>query len=337
MIPRMSHLFVLALCLSVVAPAFAQTPKAVPLEPIKNFDLVARGEVLEHSFEIKNDGSGVLEITDVRPACGCTVAQYDKKIEAGQVGTVRARVDTTDFNGPISKSIAVFTNDSENPKLQLVVKAKVKPFIGVNPGYARYIYVQGEKVQPIGQTLWAEDGREMKIVEMKSPYNHLKVSHRKATEEEKNDKAEGTQWRVEILLDEQAPIGALREYVEVITDHPRQQVVKIPISGFVRPRQHITPMELDFGKLQGDSLPLRRTFHLTNFITNKIEVKSVVSDIPGISAEVGDSKKQPGHRFTVVLTLGPEMPKGKFDTVVKLHTTDPKNPIVKLPIKGVIQ
>ncbi len=337
MIRRMSHLFALALCLGVAAPVLAQAPKAAPLEPIKNFDLVARGEVLEHSFEIKNDGSGTLEITDVRPACGCTVAQFDKKIEAGKVGKIHARVDTTDFNGPISKSIAVFTNDPENPKLQLVVKAKVKPFIGATPGYARYIYVQGEKVQPIGQTLWAEDGHEMKIVDVKSPYSHLKVSHRKATEEEKNDKAEGTQWRVEILLDEKAPIGALREYVEIITDHPRQQVVKIPISGFVRPRQHITPMELDFGKLQGDSLPLRRSFHLTNFITNTIEVTSVESEVPGISAEVTDSKKQPGHRFTVVLTLGPEMPKGKFDTMVKLHTTDPQNPVLELPIEGVIQ
>ena len=96
-------------------------------------------------------------------------------------------------------------------------------------------------------------------------------------------------------------------------------------------------MELDFGKLQGDTLPLRRTFHFTNFITDKIELTKVESDVPGISAEVDDSKKQPGHRFTVVLSLGPEMPKGKFDTKVKIHTTDPQNPIVELPIQGVIQ
>ena len=163
----------LILCLiSLLLPAatmMAQgTPKAVPVEPIKNFELVAKGEPIAHAFEIRNEGDAVLEITDVRPACGCTVAKFDKTIEPGQIGKVHARMDTSDFAGPISKSIAVFTNDSENPKLQLVMKAKVKPYIGVTPGYARYIYVQGEPVAPIYQTLWAQDGTDIDIVTSKS-------------------------------------------------------------------------------------------------------------------------------------------------------------------------
>lgn len=341
MIRRLSQfpvrLPVILLVFALALPAFAESPKAVPLEPIKNFDLVARGELLEHTFEIRNDGKTDLEISDVRPACGCTVAEFDKVIQPGKVGKIFARLDTTDFMGPISKSIAVFTNDTESPKLQLVIKAKVKPFIGADPGYARYIYVQGERVEPIGQTLWAEDGRDTKIVSVKAPYDHLKVSYRPATEEERHEKAEGAQWRVEILLDKDAPIGALREYVEIVVDHPRQQVVRIPISGFVRPRQHVTPMELDFGKLQGDALPLRRTFHFTSFITDTIELPKVETGIAGMTAEVKDSDRQPGHRFKLMLNLGPDMPKGKFDTVVKIHTTDPQNPIVELPITGEIQ
>lgn len=334
---RMTYVLALFLLFGAALPAFAQGPKAVPVEPIKNFDLVARGEVLEHTFEIRNDGKSPLEISDVRPACGCTVAEFDKVIAPGKVGAIHAKVDTTDFMGPISKSIAVFTNDTDSPKLQLVVKAKVKPFIGADPGYARYIYVQGEKIEPIGQTIWAEDGRDTKIVDIKSPYNHLRVSHRPAKPEEMREKVEGKQWRVEILLDKDAPIGALREYVEIVTDHPRQQVVRIPVSGFVRPRQHITPMELDFGKLQGDALPLRRTFHFTSFITDAIELTKVDTGVPGLSAEVKTSEKQPGHRFKLMLNLGSDMAKGKFDTVVKIHTTDPLNPIVELPVQGVVE
>lgn len=333
----MRRLLIVSTLLLAAMPALAEAPKAVPLEPIKNFDLVARGEILEHTFEIRNDGVKPLEISDVRPACGCTVAEYDRTIAPGKVGKIHAKLDTNDFMGPISKSIAVFTNDADSPKLQLVIKAKVKPFIAADPGYARYIYVQGERVEPIGQTLWAEDGKDIKIVNVKAPYDHLKVNYRPAKDEERNEKAEGNQWRVEILLDKDAPIGALREYVEIVTDHPRQQVVRIPISGFVRPRQHITPMELDFGKLQGESLPLRRTFHFTNFITDTIELPKVETGISGLSAEVSDSERQPGHRFKLTLNLGPDMPKGNFDTVVKIHTTDPQNPIVELPIQGVIE
>lgn len=335
----MRRTFLPLILLSLVLPAatlVAQgAPKAVPLEPIKNFELVAKGETIVHAYEIRNDGDAPLEITDVRPACGCTVARFDKVIEPGQVGKIHARMDTSDFAGPVSKSIAVFTNDSDNPKLQLVMKAKVKPYIGVAPGFARYIYVQGEPIAPIYQTLWAQDGTDVEILEATSPYDHLTVSVRPAVGEERSDKSDGKQWRIEIALDDNAPIGALRQYVEVTTNHPKQQQVKIPISGFVRPRQHVTPVEVDFGDLDGTALPLRRSFHFTNFISQQIELTKVETGVAGLEAEVKEGR-EPGYRFKLLVTLGAEMPKGPFDTVVKIHTTDEQNPIVEVPLRGSI-
>ncbi|MEM8929738.1 MAG: DUF1573 domain-containing protein [Acidobacteriota bacterium] len=326
-----------------VAVLFAATavlaeagPKAVPKAPIEDFDIVPKGSVIEHAFEIKNDGTAPLVITDVRPSCGCTVVNYDETIAPGATGQIQSAVDTTDFSGPISKSIAVFTNDPENPKLQLVVKAKVKPFVGVKPGYARYVYVKGEEIRPLPQVVYSADGADFDILEVKAPYDYLKVGHRTAEGEERFDKAEGPQHMIDIELGENAPIGALRQYVEVVTNHPKQPVVRIPISGFVRPRAHITPQKLDFGKLQGETLPLRRTFHLTNFGTNEIQIQKIDTGVDGMVAEVEKSKRQPGHRFQLKLTLGPEMPKGSFDTIVRVHTNDPQNPIVELPLQGEI-
>ncbi|MEM1203468.1 MAG: DUF1573 domain-containing protein [Acidobacteriota bacterium] len=325
------------LMLAPAANLLAQgAPKAVPVEPVKNFEIIARGEVIEHTFEIKNDGDTPLEITNVRPACGCTVVEYDKTIAPGKIGRLAAKVDTTDFHGPISKSIAVFTSDVDNPKLQLVVRATVKPYIGALPGYVRYIYVQGEDLRPIGQTLWAEDGEEFKVTNVTKPYDYVDVSFREANESERNPDAPGKQWRVEVLLHKDAPVGALREYVQIQLDHPKQKAVKIPISGFVRPRQHVTPQEVDFGKLETASLPLRRKLHFTNFITAPIEVAEVETGYNGMTAEITPSEKQPGHRFNVMLTLGPDMPKGPFDTVVRIRTNDSKNPVVELPVKGVV-
>lgn len=333
-------LAILVLAFTAVTPVAAEgdepRPQAVPTEPIKDFETVPKGEVLVHEFEIKNEGDAPLEVTDVRPACGCTVASYDKTIAPGKTGKVKATVKTDHFGGPISKSIAVFTNDPENPKLQLVVKAKVQPYISILPGFARYNYVQGEPVGPITQTLWAEDGSDFKIVSLEAPYDHLKVSFREATEDEKHPRGKGRQWFLEFTLDSQSPVGALRDYVEVHMDHPQQKVAKIPISGFVRPRQHITPEKVDFGKLQGDSLPLKRVLHFTNFITDTIELTQVETGIEGLSGEVQTSDQDTGYRFRLVLTVGPNIPKGPFSSTVKIHTTDSQNPIVELPVKGTI-
>ena len=132
-------------------------PRAVPVEPIRDFEVVAKGDVLHHAFEIRNAGDATLELTDVRPACPCTLVEFDKEIAPGEVGQVRSATETASFAGPITKSIAVFTNDSENPKLQLVVKAEVTAFIGAQPGFARYTYVQGEELAPIPQLIWSQE------------------------------------------------------------------------------------------------------------------------------------------------------------------------------------
>ncbi len=335
MIPiLLAILTVLTLAVSVTAQD--AKPRAVPLGPIKEFEVVPKGQLITHAFEIKNEGDAVLELTDVRPACGCTVANYDKTIAPGKVGKVHIKLKTDNFAGPISKSVAVFTNDSDNPKLQLVVKAHVKPYIQVLPGYVRYNYVQGEEIQAIGQTVWAEDGSDIAVLKAKAPHDHVKVSFREATADEREGNGKGRQWRVEVILDENSPVGPLTDYVVVTLDHADQKEAKIPVSGFVRPRQHVTPHEVDFGKLQ--KLPLRRTFHFTNFIADPIELTSIDTGFEAISAEVVPSSREPeqGYRFKLKLTISPEMPKGAFDSEIKIHTTDEQNPVITLPIKGTV-
>lgn len=325
-------------CFVSLVPAvlFAAAPKAVPVEPIVDFEIVPRGEVIVHTFEIRNAGDSTLELSDVRPACGCTVVEFDRSIAPGATGKLAARVDTSDFYGPISKSISVYTNDIENPQVMLVVKAEVKPFIGVVPGHARFNYVQGEDLQPVEQLLWAEDGRDFKIVEIKDPYEYVDVKISPAAAERRNPEFEGSQWMVDVHLAPNAPVGSLAEYIELTTDHPKQKTVKLPLSGFVRPRSHVTPHELDFGKLDGGSLPLRRTLHMTNFAMGEIQVESIDTGFPALGVIAEPSSKQPGHRFLLRLTIGPEMPKGDFSTVLKIKTSDPRKPVIEVPVRGEI-
>ncbi len=311
-------------------------PRAVPVEPVVDFEIVPKGETIHHVFEIANEGDAPLELTDVKPACGCTVAKFDRVIPPGKTGYVTIKLETANFGGPISKPVAVFTNDPENPKIQLVAKAEIRPYLGMNPGYARFIYVQGEQLRPIPQVLWAEDGSDIHVVGVKSPYEHLSVKYREASEEERDPDHAGMQWAFDVELDPNAPVGALRDYVEVTVDHPKQKTMRIPISGFVRPRQHVTPQKIDFGVLDGEALPLQRVVDFTNFITKGIEVTSTESGIEGLSVRVEQVGRRDGHRFKLMLTVGPEIPKGEFKSVLKLHITDEQTQVVEVPISGTI-
>jgi len=328
---------VLLALVAVAAPMIALgagKPRALPVEPVKDFEIVPKGNKIHHTFEIRNDGDAPLELTDVKRSCGCTVAEYDPLIEPGKVGRVQVTVETDNFDGPIAKTVSVFTNDADNPKIQLVVKAEIKPFLGVFPGYARYSYVQGEEVGVINQLLWAEDGQDIEVVDVKSPYPHMKVTHRMATAEERKAEYSGKQWYFELHLDPNSPVGALRDYVEVTTSHPQQKTVRIPLSGFVRPRQHVTPIEIDLGAVAGDSLPMKRVLAFTNFIKKGIETTEIDTGFDAIKLDANMIGEMDGHRFELTLIVDPAMPKGEFEGTIKLHITDEKNPVVEIPVKG---
>ena len=85
------------------------------------------GTLVRHEFVIKNQGSADLELRDVRPSCGCTVADYDKLIAPGAEGKilVKVRVYREWAGQEISKSVWVLTNDPESPQTALTVRGRV--------------------------------------------------------------------------------------------------------------------------------------------------------------------------------------------------------------------
>lgn len=328
---------ILAPCVAllVAATLYAQgKPKAVVSEPIKEAGTIAKGEKIVHDFVIKNEGDAVLEITNVQAACGCTVAEFDKTIAPGQTGKVHTIVDTATFNGAIAKGVTVFTNDPDLPQTDLTIRAKVEPYIMVKPGYARFITVQGEnKEGTVGQTLFTPDGSPLEIVKVDSPYTFLKTSFREAKAEERVPDVPGKQWRVEMTLANDAKVGALTEYVTVHTNHPKQKVVTIPVSGFIRPIVAVTPPVADFGTVELTA-PLPKSLNVRNFATEPIEITGIEGAPAGIEAKLEPLEE--GRQYQVKLTLKPEIGKGPFNGKLTLRTNSPKMPQIQVELKGTV-
>ena len=332
---------ILALCAIMLAAAFALAadtaatkPKAVAAEPIKDVGTVAKGDKINYDFMIKNDGTAPLLITEVRPACGCTVVDFDKRIPVGQSGKVHVTIDTASFTGAIAKGVSVFTNDTDNPQIELTIRAAVQPIILVQPGYARYIIVQGEEKEgKIEQTLWPSDGAPMDIVKADSPYPFLHVEFHESKPDELLPEGKGKQWKVITKLDREAPVGALADYVRLTTTHPKQKMVEIPVSGFVRPVIAVTPPSANFTNLELKE-PFRRTFTVRAFSTEAIKVTSVDSSVKGMDAQL--EAKTEGREYLIHITVKPDIGKGPFSGKLSIHTDSPKKPLVEVEIKGTV-
>jgi hypothetical protein len=329
---------ILALCavLLVATSLLAQAgkPKAVPVEPIKDVGVVPKGDKVVHDFAIRNEGDAPLQITEVRAACGCTVVDYDKTIAPGQTGKVHAEVDTATFSGAISKGVTVFTNDPEHAQIELTVRAKVEPYISARPGYARFLSVQGEaQTGTIAQTIWSPDGTSFDVTKVESPYPFLTTAFREAKTEERVADAEGKQWRIELTLSNDAPVGALAEHVRISTSHPKQKLVTIPVSGFVRPMIAVTPAVADFGTVELRE-PFDRTLNVRNFATEPIKITAVEGNVPGLKAQL--APVQEGREYEVRVTLSPGMAKGPFDGKLTLRTDNAKKPVIEVQMHGTV-
>lgn len=78
----------------------------------QNLGQITKGAVVEISWKFKNTGSKPLIIQDVRPGCGCTIAEKPTEpIAPGAEGVIKAKYDSENGSGTIHKEMMVLANN----------------------------------------------------------------------------------------------------------------------------------------------------------------------------------------------------------------------------------
>ncbi len=89
---------------------------------------IAEGEKIEIVYRFKNTGENPLIIKDVRPSCGCTVAEKPlEPVAPGKEGSIKAVFDSHNKPGPNHKTITVVTNtqpETYNLTFNVIVNKK---------------------------------------------------------------------------------------------------------------------------------------------------------------------------------------------------------------------
>jgi hypothetical protein len=312
----------------------APAPHLVATEMSADLGSIVKGAKGQHTFVVRNEGNATAKIAGVEPSCHCTIASFDATIPPGGEGKVTADVDTLLVNGKGTTALRVHSNDPASP-LELTLHYEVGILLQAKPGYARWATTQGETEGVIGNTIWAVDGKDFKVTSVDSPHPYVRTSFRPAKDDEKNPKAIGPQWRVELTLDKQAPVGAITGDVVVHTTHPAQKVIPLPISGFMRPVVFVYPDKGEMGTLEATKLPLRASFKFKNFATEPITVTGVETSIPGATTSI--DMVEYGREYQVRLILPAGMAAGEFSGKLAIRTDSPKAPLVEVPVHGVIQ
>lgn len=96
----------------------------------RNYGTVIEGEKLGVAYRFRNTGTTPLVIGQVRPSCGCTIAEQPQKpIAPGEQGEIKAVFNSDHHVGINHKSLYVNANTKgqQNYSLQFVVQVDKKP------------------------------------------------------------------------------------------------------------------------------------------------------------------------------------------------------------------
>lgn len=321
----------------------AKAPRLTVVEPIKDFGTVAKGEKLDWNFIIKNTGNADLEIIAARPACGCTVSDFDKVIKPGQSGKIHASVDTTAFTGPIAKGVTVETNDPSTPTVQITITAIVKPYVEASPaGFVRFNMLQGD-AESQTVVLYSEEDEPFQIVKVEVPQPWIKADYVKIEDPAQVVQNAGrpgqAQYRFQITAGgPDAKLGPIAEKIKITTNSKHQPEYNVAVSGVIRPTFRVEPSGVNFGEVVATESAATRTVLLKSnnlkapetFVVTKAE-----SSVPGVSAAVKPTANK--GEYEVTLQVAKNAPAGDVTGGVKIFTNDKVRPEVVVPVKGTIK
>lgn len=120
-------MMICAMVIGFAITASAQTDNKAEFkftEEKHDFGKVPQGKPVTTEFAFTNIGAEPLILTEVKPTCGCTIADYTKTpVKHGEKGTIKITYNAA-VEAPFNKTIVV-TSNSKTPTKYLVIVGEV--------------------------------------------------------------------------------------------------------------------------------------------------------------------------------------------------------------------
>jgi hypothetical protein len=95
-------------------------------------------DMLHAEFVVTNEGDQPLNITNVRPGCGCTNVKFDSTVAPGKSMTLKSDVNIKGYHsGSVSKYITFTSNSTVDPTVKLIIQAEIISQVKVSENYIR--------------------------------------------------------------------------------------------------------------------------------------------------------------------------------------------------------
>ena len=298
-------------------------------EPTYDWGVADQEERVTHVFTIKNLGTQMLTISQVWRACNCLSAELlSDKIQPGNQTQLKVEYQSTLLDwGPQMTAAHIYSNDPDESVLPVTIQGLVVSEVAVMPRVIELGHISGQEkiVKKLKILDWGL--RKLKIKSTMS--SSSKITTALITQESDREAV------IQVVVLPGIPKGEVKEQVIIQTNHPQTPEVKVQIRGRVTGPIQVFPPQFFFGLIQRDQLSsqsvMLRTQSPIEFQITDVETKT-----KGMTAEITVRKK--GYKYLVNLSWVADKDTPKtIKNVVRIHTNHPDQPVIEVPVYGIVQ
>lgn len=113
---------------SKIGNQYSGPPVLTVSEEVGDLGTIKADQPQAHIFILKNEGGKALIIERVQASCGCTATMLsDEKLLPGKTTQLEVTFNPKGYEGEVSHSVYIYSNDPELPRKRIAIKATVEP------------------------------------------------------------------------------------------------------------------------------------------------------------------------------------------------------------------
>jgi hypothetical protein len=188
-----------------------------------NFGKVPVGTTIRHDFTFTNVGPKTLEISSVEPSCSClTVEDWSRKVEAGQSGHIRAKLDTSHVGtGLLLRAVTFASNTAEKEQMVLLF-GEVWNEMDVDTNVLSLFVKAGHTNASAGLSLSNHLDKAVEVLQVTSDNPALSVSLR--------TNQPGKSYQIDVAAVMPLEVHEASGHIEILTSSTNQPMITIGAS-----------------------------------------------------------------------------------------------------------
>ena len=202
-----------------------------------DFGVIATGSEAKKLVQILNVYDQPIHIASVGTSCGCSAATVGKQmLEPGESSYIEVKMNTSKFRQRKDSNLIIRFDRPRVTEARVPITAYIRTDVVFSPGMARFGNVE-LGTEGTAKVDIAYAGRsDWDIVNIK-----ITNQFTKATLTPRSRRNGQVQYELVMSLNEQAPVGRVRDLIQIVTNDAANPYVPLMVEGTVVPDITITP------------------------------------------------------------------------------------------------